>query len=304
MASNETTKEQAQQESTDKLYWAVEQTGYGIYGVGETQDEATQDALPWLDDVVDSYEDLEEVLEGTDHGQGFVGDLRWAMITAALYAAVKEDGGDLPYTRIDTDWQGRPVYDLEEVKIEPRFTQKTYESIYAWAENADISHYILSGNASGVLPQGIVIAEEFRPIDDSEVTVRYGVNWNEVAIPEGYAQVNWGEENISLITFGALAGTCWIRYEWDDASREYHSDGNVYETEKKALNGWNYRIEGETPALEEVRDGGDQELLNFVMQTNDIGIDDTDCIYDSENGYFSSMDELIYEMRFRHGEVD
>lgn len=113
---NEKTNEQAQ-ESTEKLYWAVEQTGYAIYGVGETQEEATQDALPWLDDV-DSYEDLEEVLEGTDHGRGFSGDLRWAMITPALYKAVKEDGGDLPYTQIDTDWQGRPLYDLDEEEVD------------------------------------------------------------------------------------------------------------------------------------------------------------------------------------------
>lgn len=115
MTNDEKTGEQAQQESTDKLYWAVEQIGYVIHGIGKTQEEATEDAVRWLDEYGDSDE-LREELEENQYKSLFIGDLRWVRITPALYDAVEEDGGDIPHVQIDWDFpnQRRPVLDVIE----------------------------------------------------------------------------------------------------------------------------------------------------------------------------------------------
>lgn len=55
----------------------------------------------------------------------------------------------------------------------------------------------------------------------------------------------------------------------------------------------------DTPTMQRVRAQGNDNLVSFVMESNDIGIDDDDYIFDEEGGYFESMETLVEEMEYR-----
>lgn len=65
---------------------AIYQSGYAIFGVGKTTEQALADANKWLD---------EPISEG-DLGRGDVdGEMCEIEITPELFAAVRERGGDI-----------------------------------------------------------------------------------------------------------------------------------------------------------------------------------------------------------------
>jgi hypothetical protein len=174
-------------------------------------------------------------------------------------------------------------------------TQK-YASIYDWAKHAEIDNYVHTHPEEC----GIVYVEEFQPVHDPDVGLYRDLDTDGNPIPEGYIQVCWGEDEISLIPEDQIDQTCWIRYEWkkEKGGGEYHSDGNVYPSEEAALNGWTRRNE-DTPTIQQVRDSGNYEMYRFVQDANDTGYDSEGYIFDDEGGYYDSIDAITEEIEYR-----
>ena len=80
-------------------YYAVMQLGYVIYGVGETPDQAIEDAMEWADDI-----------DITPFHEAAHGDMVVVEITAALYNAVNEIGGDICFERVSHPMFGSVEY--------------------------------------------------------------------------------------------------------------------------------------------------------------------------------------------------
>ena len=64
---------------------------------------------------------------------------------------------------------------------------------------------------------------------------------------------------------------------------------------------WKARTET-SPTMQEILNLDMDEVVDFVMRANDIGIDDDDYIFDEEGGYFTDADEVIDEYRRGHEE--
>lgn len=75
------------------MAYAVIQLGYAVYGVGETEEAAEQDARQWLDDGLD--DDLE--IGGPPNRSSVEGDICLVECTQALMLKVQTDGGDIRY---------------------------------------------------------------------------------------------------------------------------------------------------------------------------------------------------------------
>ena len=72
-------------------------------------------------------------------------------------------------------------------------------------------------------------------------------------------------------------------------------------TERKSTSdGWNART-ADSPTMTEIRCLDMDEVVDFVLQANDIGIDDDDYIFDEEGGYFADADAVIDELSYRRG---
>ena len=72
-------------------------------------------------------------------------------------------------------------------------------------------------------------------------------------------------------------------------------------TERKSTSdGWNART-ADTPTMQEIRTLDMDEVVDFVLQANDIGIDDDDYVFDEKYGYFQNADAVIDEMSYRRG---
>ena len=63
---------------------------------------------------------------------------------------------------------------------------------------------------------------------------------------------------------------------------------------------WKARTEN-SPTMQEIRTLDMDEVVDFVLQANDIGIDDDDYIFDEEGGYFADADAVIQELSYRRG---
>lgn len=63
---------------------------------------------------------------------------------------------------------------------------------------------------------------------------------------------------------------------------------------------WKARTEN-SPTMEEIRTLDMDEVVDFVLAANDIGIDDDDYIFDEEGGYFADADAVIDELSYRRG---
>jgi hypothetical protein len=77
-------------------YYAVIQLGYSILGSGESAEAATDDAHEWVDG------DMNLV----DENQAVDGDLVLVKCTKALHDEVKENGGDVFYTLLESGLYG------------------------------------------------------------------------------------------------------------------------------------------------------------------------------------------------------
>jgi hypothetical protein len=76
----------------NKTYTAIEQSGYAIFGVGETLEEALADANQWLDTE----------LTAADLGDGrVIGEMCEITISASVRDAVLADGGDVAIEEFD-----------------------------------------------------------------------------------------------------------------------------------------------------------------------------------------------------------
>lgn len=71
--------------------YVVYQSGFAIFGTGETPDAAEADAQEWTSETIDAAE--------AGHGETH-GEMYYAPATARLLAAVARDGGDIRYAVI------------------------------------------------------------------------------------------------------------------------------------------------------------------------------------------------------------
>lgn len=79
--------------------------GYEIYGVGETKEEARQDAVAWLDGGREEADSAELI----DRDGGVIGKLYIGRCTERLAAAVRGDLEDLVF-----DWNEAGMLDVVE----------------------------------------------------------------------------------------------------------------------------------------------------------------------------------------------
>lgn len=103
-----------------------------------------------------------------------------------------------------------------------------YDSIYAYAQDADITHYRHS-NVDKDAPACLV--EAFQPADDHDFAILDKDRLTEDG--KTYFRVYWGEYEISYLLENALFDVCYVRYCFvpdDHSGGEYVSDGIVYET--------------------------------------------------------------------------
>ena len=63
---------------------------------------------------------------------------------------------------------------------------------------------------------------------------------------------------------------------------------------------WKARTEN-SPTMQEIRTLDMDEVVDFVLQANDIGIDEDDYIFAEEGGYFADADAVIDELSYRRG---
>jgi len=103
-----------------------------------------------------------------------------------------------------------------------------YDSVYEYVQNADISHYSMSGD--GEEEYCIV---EFSPADDLEFMIDIDSDPIEHD-GKTYLRVCWGEAEDSALLESAFDEMCYILYRWDEYKQEYTSDGTVYETAEAA----------------------------------------------------------------------
>lgn len=105
-----------------------------------------------------------------------------------------------------------------------------YESMYEYANDADITHYVLT--TADEDPIEILILP-FYPSEDKTFVIRSDININHNG--NKYIRVYWGENEESYIIEHAIWEYCYIRYVHD--GDKYVSDGRVYETEDDANKG-------------------------------------------------------------------
>jgi hypothetical protein len=74
--------------------FALYQSGYAVFGVGETEDQARSNALQWLDNPEDAK--TAELLTGPGHSEVH-GVLYVRQCTDRLAMAVQGSGGNLPF---------------------------------------------------------------------------------------------------------------------------------------------------------------------------------------------------------------
>ncbi len=108
---------------------------------------------------------------------------------------------------------------------------KYYNSMYKYAEDADITHYKVT--VGGHTP--LVLVTEFHPQEDSDMWI----DWDNPIEYESntYLPINWGEPGSSAILESAANEICWIRYIPGNHEGTYVSDGRVYPSEKAAMKG-------------------------------------------------------------------
>lgn len=109
-----------------------------------------------------------------------------------------------------------------------------YNTIYEYADGADISHYRISNNS---VDAPDTITSDFSPADDPD----FMSNVDDVIHIDGrrYISAGWGETGPSYIAGSVILDVCYARYTLvfaSDTDRygEYVSDGIVYETRADA----------------------------------------------------------------------
>jgi len=108
--------------------------------------------------------------------------------------------------------------------IEPTY----YDSMYEYVQDADISHYRMSG-----IGDEEYRIEAFNPSDDPD----FAINYDNTTEHDGktYISVCWGEEESSaLLESEIYMAQCYIVYRLDELAQTYVSDGTVYETREAA----------------------------------------------------------------------
>jgi len=134
---------------------------------------------------------------------------------------------------LEGDWGGMPAREkitaLEDALIECDRHATYYDSMYEYVDGADISHYRCSTAEDD--PDEIMIAE-FSPADDPDFAIDpdHTIEVDTVR----YVPVCWGEDGLSLLREDALEEVCFVRYMYNPQTREYVSDGRVYETREEA----------------------------------------------------------------------
>jgi len=78
------------------MKYAVMQTGYAIYGVGDTERDAMENAVQWIDEA----RSADDVADLISKGNGFHGDFKIAKITDKLADQAGSDGA-LPWDQLD-----------------------------------------------------------------------------------------------------------------------------------------------------------------------------------------------------------
>jgi hypothetical protein len=74
--------------------FALYRSGYGVFGTGETEEQARADARLWLDDP----QDAERAELSVHRHEEIEGELYVRCCTDRLFDAVRERGGQLPLT--------------------------------------------------------------------------------------------------------------------------------------------------------------------------------------------------------------
>lgn len=75
-------------------HFAIIQTGTVVFGTGTTKEASMQDAIQWLDDTINTIDDLESALNNHDGIDG----LECRVCTEALHNYVQEFGGDIAWS--------------------------------------------------------------------------------------------------------------------------------------------------------------------------------------------------------------
>ena len=107
---------------------------------------------------------------------------------------------------------------------------KYYKTMYAYAKDADISHY---EHSEPVEDAPYILVEAFQPADDPDFCIR-----EQDTVVRGkatYIRVGWGESEKSYIRTDALYDLCYARYTLSGKYGGYVSDGRVYESKKAAM---------------------------------------------------------------------
>jgi len=150
--------------------------------------------------------------------------------------------------------------------------------LYIWENSQEIRHWYETQ-----------IDEPF----DIDTVTAYNVNSFGLGAP--------GDIVSEIITAGVRDG---IINESDDG--EYSIPVIIPDLEKnnafagRGGSNWKARTP-QSPTMQEIRTLDMDEVVDFVLQANDIGIDDDDYIFDEEGGYFADADAVIDELSYRRG---
>jgi len=152
-----------------------------------------------------------------------------------------------------------------------------YDSMYSYAGDADISHYVLTTHKEA--PSSFIVAD-FCPSEDEDFYVGEELEYR----GNRYMSVGWGEDERSAILETELCALCYALYEFVEGNeymQKYVSDGIVYETREDA-----------TRAGEELYDDDDDTIESpfiFTM-TRDEAIADMPRAW-AENTDMSSLSD-------------
>ena len=72
-------------------HFAIIQTGAAVFGTGASKEEAMQSAIQWLDDSINTVEELESAINNHDGING----IECRSCTVALHNYAQEFGGDI-----------------------------------------------------------------------------------------------------------------------------------------------------------------------------------------------------------------
>ena len=100
-----------------------------------------------------------------------------------------------------------------------------YDSMFAYAANADISHYRCNNVDRDAPP---IIVGAFRPFDDPG----FAVFGDDEIEKDGktYVWICWGDGESAYLAEDMLYAFVYVKYKLCDTAWEYVSDGRVYET--------------------------------------------------------------------------